>query len=207
MFLGLEWSEWLMIWAILLAPLVAVQVSVFLDRRRAANQRKLDIFRALMTTRGSRMAPEHIRALNTIDVEFAGDDADSKKVFRAWKAYLDHLNTPAESMSGDTWLTRSDDLFVNLLHAMSLALGYDYDKTHIRRSAYYPKGYGDQEYDIMAIRRGFREVLEGKRPIPVAAITVEEGEVDNRDLPEPQQLAQPTKQGPSGDTHAPKTGS
>jgi hypothetical protein len=32
------------------------------------------VFRTLMTTRASRMAPDHVQALNMIDVEFAGDD-------------------------------------------------------------------------------------------------------------------------------------
>jgi hypothetical protein len=56
----------------LLSPVIAVQVSEFLARRRAARERRLQIFRALMVTRAERLSSEHVRALNSIDLEFTG---------------------------------------------------------------------------------------------------------------------------------------
>jgi hypothetical protein len=158
-------ADWLMVAAVLVAPLVGIQLSQLLERRRDWRQRRLAVFRTLMTTRKSRMAADHIQALNMIDVEFDGKDKKSRTVVDAWKAYLDHLND--SSASPEVWGARGDDLFVDLLYAIAIALGYDFDKTHLRRASYYPRGYGEAEGDAQNIRRGFREVLEGKRWIPI----------------------------------------
>ena len=56
--------------AILLAPLVAIQVSVYLEKKREVRGTRLNVFRTLMATRGSKLSVNHINALNMIDVEF-----------------------------------------------------------------------------------------------------------------------------------------
>ena len=188
-------SDWLMILAVLLAPVVAIQVSVYLAGRAQKRQQRLTIFRTLMTTRAARMAFDHVNALNMIDVEFAGNDKASKAVRAAWKAYLDHLNSGTEAT--EVWNARSEDLFVDLLHTMAVSLGYEFDKTHIRRNAYYPKGYGENEWDQLVIRRGIRELLEGKRVLPVWMPFPEEDEVPEQPaFPTPQELSQPHDDAP-----------
>src|ERR671922_1320544 len=72
MFWGLTINEWLTLAAIVVAPLVALQVSQRLERQRAKRDRRLIIFRALMANRSSALAPDHVQALNMIDIEFAG---------------------------------------------------------------------------------------------------------------------------------------
>jgi hypothetical protein len=83
----MTFSEILMVLAVLLAPVVAIQVSVYLERRRERLGRRRDIFRTLMATRASRLAPTHVEALNMIDLEFYGKDQQLRAVREAWKAY------------------------------------------------------------------------------------------------------------------------
>ena len=66
-------SNALMILAILLAPLVALQIQRRLDFRREIRERKLAIFRTLMTTRANKVSVSHVESLNMIDIEFFGD--------------------------------------------------------------------------------------------------------------------------------------
>ena len=73
-------TDALMVAAVLLAPLIAIQVSVFLEIRREKRQRRLKLFRTLMMTRAARLVPDHVNALNMIDIEFSGTDAKSKEV-------------------------------------------------------------------------------------------------------------------------------
>lgn len=184
-------SDWLNVLAIVLSPLIALEISRRLDRRRAVEARRLELFRSLMATRASGLAPEHVRALNMIDVEFTGRDNKSRDVLRAWKAYVDHLNTPAGS---EVWGARREDMLVELLYNMAVALGYDFDKTHIRRTSYFPKGYGDLEWDQLQMRKSLLSVLQGKASLP---IWLTNG-ADNRsaasegigESPEPPQLPQ-----------------
>lgn len=180
-------SDLIMIGAILLAPVIAVQVSQWVERRRIVRERRLVIFRALMTTRRSRLSPEHIQALNMIDVEFKGTDAKSRRVVDAWKEYLDHLNTGPVS---DVWAARREDLFIALLYEIAVALDYSFDKTHLRRATYYPVGLGELEDDQHVIRKAVREILEGKRWLPIWVGHVQTQSPPQQNLTTPEELAQ-----------------
>jgi hypothetical protein len=92
-------SDVLMLFAVLLSPLLAVQVQEWLEQFREKRIRKILIFETLMATRAAGLPPEHVRALNMIDLTFYGGvpNKRSKKdqqVLDAWKEYLDQLSTP-----------------------------------------------------------------------------------------------------------------
>ncbi len=55
MFLGIKLEGWLTILAVLLSPLIALEVQRRLEERRERLTRKVDIFRKLMTTRATQM--------------------------------------------------------------------------------------------------------------------------------------------------------
>lgn len=60
-----------------------------MERRRDTKNRKLWVFKTLMTYRATFLAPNFVQALNLIDVEFT---AKSEKPIRdAWKVLLDHF--------------------------------------------------------------------------------------------------------------------
>lgn len=118
-----------------------------------------------MATRASALSPHHVEALNRIDLEFDADTRKDKEVIEAWKAYLDLLGDT--TIPQEQWGTRRVDLLVELLHKMARVLDYEFDKTHIKNSSYYPRGYGELEEDQAAIRRGVKELIEGRRVIPM----------------------------------------
>lgn len=115
----------------------------------------------------------HVEALNLIDIEFYDDE----KVTLAWKNYLDLLADT--SLSPEAWNIRKIDLLVDLLHTMARSLGYHFDKVHIKRSAYFPKGHGEIEEEHTAIRKSLVEILSGKKSLPmhVTGFPVTESEV------------------------------
>jgi len=154
-------SDWVMVVAILLAPLIAVQVSIFIEKQREKRKRKINVFTALMATRAAGLSPKHVEALNLIDIEFYKD----KLVTDSWKAYIDHLND--KSLTREIWLNKTTDMFTDLLFNMGVTLGYNFDKTHIKRSSYSPQAHGDYENDHMIIRKALVEVLSGKKSIPM----------------------------------------
>jgi len=156
-------SDWIMILAVFLGPITAVQLTRFLDARTAAKQRKLDIFKTLMSTRQYTTNWDHVMTLNRIDLEFSSKNAKGKSVVEAWKAYLDLLND--KSMTPEQWGTKRLDLLVDLLHKMSIVLDYDFDKTHIKNSSYSPMAHGNIDIQQNAIRQGLLEVLEGKKTV------------------------------------------
>jgi hypothetical protein len=166
---------WISVAALVISPLLAVQASRIIERGKEKRARQLSVFKTLMQTRASGLAPDHVQALNRIDVEFYVRpgvrrrlDKKSQAVLRAWKAYLDHLNV--ENPDASAWITRKEDLFVDLLFAMGQCLGYDFDKTDIRRTSYFPRGHGEIELDQLRIRKGFADVVEGRKGLPVYVV-------------------------------------
>ncbi len=158
-------ADWFMIAAVFLGPIVAVQLTRYLDNKKEIRERKLWIFKTLMATRASALSPHHVEALNRIDLEFDSNYSKEREVINAWKAYLDLLSDT--KIQQDQWGLRRIDLLIELLHKMAQVLDYEFDKTHIKNSSYYPRGYGELEEDQAAIRRGVKELIEGKRVIPM----------------------------------------
>lgn len=158
-------ADWLIIAATLLSPVIAVQVTRFLDDRNEVRGRKLSIFKTLMATRAYTVSWVHVEALNRIDLEFEKGKKKEKDVLEAWKAYHDLLNN--DQLTPEQWATRRVDLLVELLHKMAIVLRYDFDKTHIKNSSYAPRAHADTEAQQEAIRKGTIELLEGKRVLPL----------------------------------------
>lgn len=161
-------NETLVIAATMLSPLIAVQVTQYLERRRHTRDRKEKVFKTLMATRSSRVSIAHVEALNAIDIEFYGTDKRSKAVTRAWAAYIDNLNKVPGGDLMPVWIARNDQLFIELLQRMAEALDYDFDQTTLRNSAYSPVAHGNAEMDMLTIREGMAKVLKGEAALPIS---------------------------------------
>lgn len=159
-------TDWITILAIFAGPFFAVLATEWIRRNHEMRDRKIHLFRSLMSTRASTLAPSHVEALNLIDIEFDAKKAKEKPVIDAWKLYHSHLNDQSYE-DNEAWMKRTELLLVDLLHAMSICLGYPFDKAHIKNSSYYPRGHGEVEFDQHATRKALVEVLEGRKPLSV----------------------------------------
>ena len=170
-------ADWITIVAIVLAPILAVQAQKAVERIRERRQRKLRVFHSLMSTRVARVSPTHVEALNMIDLEFYGvrilgirrQSAPERGVIDAWKVHRDRLNDES-NFKDRAGFQRREDAFVDLLSAMSQDLGYDFDKVYLQRAVYSPVAHSDLERDQFLLRKGFLELMDGKRAIPVHVV-------------------------------------
>lgn len=158
-------ADWIMIAAVLLGPLIAVQVTRHLDEKKEMRERKLWVFKTLMATRQYSVSPPHVEALNRIELEFSGKIPKEKRVLDAWKEYHDHLSNKQSPL--DQWGPKRVDLFVEMLHKMAQALDYSFDKVNIKNSSYSPVAHGELENEQQALRRAAIDILEGRRAVPV----------------------------------------
>jgi hypothetical protein len=161
----MTWKEWINVFAIIVGPILAVQISQFIERFKEKKQRKIYIFRTLMATRGTPIEPVHVEALNLIDIEFHGKDKKSKAVIDAWNDYRDHLNTNGPF---EVWITKSQDLLIELLYKMSICLNYNFEKTAIRKLSYIPSGLAEDRRNIQNVMVGLNKVFNGEAGIPVS---------------------------------------
>lgn len=174
-------SDAVMILAVLAGPVIAVQLTRYLDNKKEIRERKLQVFKTLMATRSYNVSWDHVMALNRIDLEFDAKNKKEKAVIESWKAYLDHLGDKA--FPSDQWGVKRIDLFVELLHQIAKVLDFDFDKTHIKNSSYSPTAHGTIEEQQHAMRQGLVELLEGRRVIPML--------VTNMPMPDSDQISHP----------------
>jgi hypothetical protein len=168
---SLKLADLAIIFATLLGPILAVQAQKFLERSKEARHRKLNVFHTLMATRATRLAPEHVQALNRIDIEFFDtshrENARNKPVVEAYRAYLDKLSEDPEQTEAAIrlWNQTCDDLFIDLLFEMSRRLGYSFGKVQLKKGIYHPRAHSETELIQDNIRDNFLRVLSGQQSI------------------------------------------
>lgn len=158
-------ADILMILAVLLAPIAAVQVQKSLEVFREVRGRKLRIFKMLMATRAATISPEHVQALNAIDLEF--HEKRYKSVTTAWKTYLDHLSSYPKDQPEQQphWGIRRVDLLTALLMEMGRSLDYDFDEVHVKKGIYAPEAHGRIDDENSLIRSGLVQFLYGGKAL------------------------------------------
>jgi hypothetical protein len=62
---------------------------------------------------------------------------------------------------------RVSDRLVDLLSAMSTALGYTFSAEELRRGIYYPKGRLDLEQSQLVIMHGLSKIIQGSASLPM----------------------------------------
>jgi len=152
------WFDWLTVAAIVLGPVLALLTQRVLDRIREKKKQRVGLYLALMSSRAQPLSPEHVRALNAIDVVFNRKRRD-QTIRAAWEKWLAHAATDAKQPG---WGERLNDLKVELLQAMGSAVGYEFDIDHLKRQSYIPMGHIDVEQEVAQIRQTFAKVLTDK---------------------------------------------
>lgn len=159
--------ELISIIAIIVGPILAVQIQKHLERMRDNKNRKLSIFKTLMATRGSTLSALHVEALNRIDLEFSNQNKYSK-VIVAWKEYFDNLsNAPKSDSDVSRWFDKNIELLTSLLYEMGQSLNFNYDKVIIKRNIYSPEGHARLERENNQIRESLLKILQGENSFPI----------------------------------------
>lgn len=180
---------WVTICAIVLGPFLGIWVHGKLEDRKATYRRKLEIFKTLMATRATPLAPAHVEALNQIDIEFTG--RNEKDIRDDWAELLDHYsngpnpprlppnpnpetqnNYDREFLNYNSkfgiWDDKTKVKRSKLLHKMANIFKYDFDKVRIDKAIYYPRLHGDIENERLLILKSANKVLLGLSPLYVA---------------------------------------
>jgi hypothetical protein len=156
------------IFAIYYGPIQALKIQRTLDAERDERNRKLQLFKTLVSYRVTRLAPAYVQALNMIDLEFTSDDPKEKVVRERWKELRDLYDNYKATPNPEE---KSGELNAALLAAIGESLGYHFDKVYLRRGGYYPEFLGNVEVEQHTLRRQLLELLDGtgRRKLPIAA--------------------------------------
>jgi len=169
--LDFKFTDAILVFATIAGPILAVQAQKWVERGRETRGRRLAIFHTLMATRGTRVSPDHVQALNMIELSFIGKWQSKKwqAVVDAYRVYFDRLceklGDSPDQATLVRWNDRCDDLFVELMFEMSNALGYDFDKVQLRRGVYHPNAFIETQLNERMLRDSLYRVLNGQQPL------------------------------------------
>ncbi|MCW7491989.1 hypothetical protein ND861_04900 [Leptospira sp. 2 VSF19] len=172
--LNFKISDALSIIAILISPLLAVQLTMLFERKRKDYERRYTIFKTLLTTRSNTLSIQHVEALNSIDAEF--NEKKFSKVLDKWNLYLQHLNHKPQY---ESWNQKSHDLLVDLIHEIGVSLKINFDKSRINQSAYYPNGHWVIEEELTEIRKAILDFLRKNKSLRIEISK----DADNKNAP------------------------
>lgn len=152
--------------AVLLSPLIAVLVTVYVqdrrERRRQSQDRKLWIFNSLIATRHSPITEETVRALNMIDVAFS----DSPGVRRLWHEYFDMLCN--QGLQNELGVTQRQKKNLEMLTEMANTVGYGKAINHLDVSrVYLPVGLQGQSMRATQIADELLRVLRASGALAI----------------------------------------
>jgi hypothetical protein len=171
-------SDWLIIAATVFGPILAVQAQKWVERATESRRRRRWIFETILANRATRLADEHIKALNLIDLEFRTRVIPSKKdraVVSAWQDLFGELTRGLKEGETDpvlvnAWVGRCNDFYVKLEATMAKALGFHFTDEELRRGIYYPRGHNEREQAQLTILHNLKRLLAGEAAINMRVI-------------------------------------
>ena len=155
----MDFSDYINIAAIILAPIVSVIIGQKLQDRARKRDDKMQIFKILMASRIYGWTNASVEALNLIEVVFAKD----KKVIAQWKKYYDVLSVEKPDAAQREKMIKERE---TLLEVIAVSLGYK-DNVTLRtiQNSYQPVGladmlkkqerYQDNQLEIMDMIKSF----------------------------------------------------
>lgn len=156
--------------AIILGPILAVQIERDIAKRGDEKKKKEYIFSILMATRSTPLNLNHVEALNLIDITFYND----QKVRNSRKLLWDHFRDYPQDVNSETYQAemkacqkKSQELLVDLLYEIAISLNYNFDKVMLKNESYLPQGHADDADDLYLIRKGVLSIIADQRSIPV----------------------------------------
>lgn len=145
----------------------ALEIANERDMARDQRRRRYDIFQVLMKTRRVFLAPEHVMALNVVQLEFHDDE----NVIRAYKDYIKLRSRTVPENANEAFFEEADDAFFELVHAIGNNLNLSFDKADLKKFSYTPAGWQNDENQMRQVRALLIEVLSGQRYLHTTNIT------------------------------------
>jgi hypothetical protein len=153
-------SDWLTMIAIVVGPLSAVAITLWIEGRRRVRERRLYILRMLLTTRHMPADPQYNAAINLIPAEFD----DRSKVMEAWRKYHEKVNEHVDASHETDHQMRTTAAQSGMIFQIMRSVGLtNLSEGDIQTQAYVSQGFVDRD----------KMYLDSLRAMPAIAATME----------------------------------
>jgi hypothetical protein len=137
----MELNDWLTLLAIVLGPMTAVSITLWIEHRRRVRERQLQIMRMLLSTRHTPANPQYNAAINLIPAEFNSQP----EVMAAWRRYHDLVNqhpTPADLPDHQKRMSVAQSA---LIFQIMVSLGLKLSEGDIQTQAYISQAFVERD--------------------------------------------------------------
>lgn len=154
--LGLQPYEWLTLAGIVLGPIAAVLISLWLEARRRDREQKIIILRLLLTTRHLVGDPSYSAAINLIPIEFAGDQA----VQAAYKNFIEAAHADFTEETKQKVAERTATKQTKLIYAIARSMKFNIAETDIQTTAYAADGWITRDNIAIDSQKAMRNIAD-----------------------------------------------
>lgn len=154
-------ETWAIVAATGLGPILAVLITFWRDGRNSLHMSRLYVFRTLMATRRVGISPEHVNALNLVEVDFY----KCANVQKQWQLYKEHLFSTG--LADEAWHEKQERLLANMLFEMATALRFKIPAMEIFKGGYAPKGWEHRNNRQSEAMEFIYELSKGTKIVPI----------------------------------------
>jgi len=130
-------SEILTLIAVIVGPIVAVVITLWVDGRRRDREQKIIVLRLLLATRHIPADPSFLTAINLIPVEFNA----RRDVMQAYNEFIEATRQRADGVNDDVIQLNSSTKLTRLVFEVARSLRFKLRETDIQTSAYASDGW------------------------------------------------------------------
>ena len=134
---GLKLYEWLTLIGVIVGPIVAVSLTLWIEGRRRDHDQRVQVLKALLTTRHLPGDPAYSVAINMIPVEFN----KSGSVMAAWHSYMEAVRYRPSAENADEHFRMTITKQTKLIFEVMRELGFKLAETDIQTTAYAADGF------------------------------------------------------------------
>jgi len=146
--------EMLTLIALILGPVSAVAISLWIDGRRKRRDQRLIIVRALLTTRHIVGDPTYSAAINLIPVEFS----DNWAVMDAYRAYIEAVRFQPSPDNQEAAVAQTVAKQTRLIFEVTKAMGFRIAETDLQTTAYAADGWIRREMVRIDSEKAMRDI-------------------------------------------------
>jgi len=134
-------NDWLTLLAIVLGPVIAVSITLWIEHRRRSRERGLQIMRMLLSTRHMPANPQYNAAINLIPAEFNAE----REIMDAWRNYNALVREHPRPELADDHQRRVTAAQSTLIYRVMLSVGLKLSEADIQTQAYISQGFVDRD--------------------------------------------------------------
>ena len=153
-YFGLKLYELLTLAGVMLGPIAAVIITLWVDGRRRDREQKVIVLRLLLATRHLPADPGFLTAINLIPVEFN----NHPKVIAAYHEFIEATRPKLDGVNDQTILLNSGTKLTRLVFAVSQALGFKIRETDIQTTGYASEGWIKRDSLMQDSQQAMRDI-------------------------------------------------